>query len=77
LHVELCEVPDICMDILFPKCTLNVEFDMSGADRVEVTMNMVTLGTNSWKLMDNTEIITDMYVKLVNNQPELVANESP
>lgn len=72
LRVKLCEISDIELIILFPKCTLNVEYDMTGADRIEVTMNLATLGSSKVTLADgNTEVITDMYVKLVNNQSKI------
>lgn len=77
LDVSLCELDDIEMKILFPKCTLTVEYDMSGADVIEVTMNMETLGSGSTELIDGTEINTDMYVMIKNNQPELGAQVSP
>ena len=72
LKVKLCEISDIELIILFPKCTLNVEYDMSGADRIEVTMNLATLGSSKVTLDDgSTEVETDMYVKLVNNQSKI------
>lgn len=77
LDVRLCENSDIGMIVTFPSCTLNVEYDMSGADRIEATMNLQTLGTGSVKLEDNSEITTDMYVKLSNYQTELGADASP
>lgn len=77
LNIALCENSDIGMTILFPKCTLNVEYDMSGADRIEVTMNMSTLGSGSVTLLDDSEVTTDMYVKLVNYQTELGVDETP
>ena len=77
LKVRLCELPDIGMDIYFPKCTVAVEFDMSGADRIEATMNMATLGSGKATLDDNSEVVTDMYVKLWNNQSELGTVVSP
>ena len=72
LNVALCENSDITLRILFPKCTLRVEYDMSGADAIEVTMTLATLGTEEVTLADETtEVVTDMYVALVNAQPEL------
>ncbi len=76
LIISLCEDSDIHCNILFPKCTLKVEYDMSAADRVEVTINLDTLGTGSVTLADETtQITTDMYVKLVNYQTEIAAKE--
>ena len=77
VDVRLCEIPDIGMTILFPKITLNVEYDMSGADRIEVTMNIATLGSDKAELLDGSEVVTDMYVRLWNNQGELGVKVSP
>ena len=71
INVSLCEFDNIEMKILFPKCTINVEYDMSGADRIEVTMNMATLGSGSATLNDGSTVLTDMYVRIKNNQGEL------
>lgn len=72
VNIALCEDTDISCKILFPRCTLNVEYDMSGADKIEVTMNLQTLGSGAVTLADGTtEVTTDMYVKLVNYQEEL------
>ena len=72
LNIALCENSDISLRILFPKCTLRVEYDMSGADAIEVTMTLATLGTEEVTLADETtSVVTDMYVALVNEQPEL------
>lgn len=72
LNVSLCELDDIEMTILFPKCTVNVEYNMSGADRIEVTMKLATLGSEKVTLADEeTEVVTDMYVCVKNEQAEL------
>ena len=77
VNIELCEDSDISCQILFPKCTLNVEYDMSGADRIEVTMNLATLGSGSVTLEDGTtQVNTDMYVNLVNYQEEIAPKEA-
>ena len=47
------------------------EFDSSGVDDVEATLNMATLGSEKVTLVDGSEVTTDMYVKLVNNMPEI------
>lgn len=72
VNIALCEDANISCDILFPKCTLNVEYDMSGADKIEVTMNLATLGSGTVTLADGeTSVNTDMYIKLVNYQTEI------
>lgn len=72
LNVALCEYPDLGLTIKFPMCTLLAEFDVSGVDDIETTLNLATLGSDKVTLADNTtEVATDMYVKLVNNMPEI------
>lgn len=72
LNVELCEYPDLGLTIKFPLCTLLAEFDVSGVDDIETTLNLATLGSSEITLADETtDITTDMYVKLVNNMEEI------
>lgn len=73
VNVALCEIPDVSLKILFPRCTVRVEYDMSGGDAIEVTMNLSTLGSETVTLNDGeTEVVTDMYVKLLNGQSNLL-----
>jgi hypothetical protein len=45
---------------------------MSGVDAIETTITLDTLGSGTVELADGTtEVETDMYVKLINNQEEL------
>jgi len=70
--IEHCEDSDLSCSILFPKCTLNVEYTMSGTDAIEVTISLDTLGSGTVTLADTTtEVETDMYVKLINYQEEI------
>ena len=72
LNVALCEYPDLGLTIKFPMCTLLAEFDVSGVDDIETTLNLATLGSDKVTLADNsTQVATDMYVKLVNNMPKI------
>ena len=78
LHTQLevtiahCENNNLSCKILFPNCTLRVEYSMSGVDAIETTMTLDTLGTGTTTLADGTtEIATDMYIKLVNNQEKI------
>ena len=72
VNIAHCENANISCRIKFPKCNIKVEYDMSGADVIEATISLDTLGTETIKLADNTtDITTDMYVKLVNNQTSL------
>ena len=74
LNITHCENANISCKVLFPKCTVRVEYNLSGVDVVEATMSLDTLGSGTVTLADGTtEIETDMYVKLVNNQEEIVA----
>ena len=74
VNIAHCEDSAMSCKILFPKCTLRVEYSMSGVDAIEATLTLDTLGSGTATLADNTEIQTDMYIKLVNYQEELVAN---
>lgn len=72
VNIAHCEDSDISCEILFPKCTVRVEFDMSGVDIIEATLTLDTLGSGTVELNDGeTEVETDMYVKLVNYQEEI------
>lgn len=66
LNITHCEDSDLECKILFPKCTVKVEYSMSGADAIEATLTLDTLGTGTTSLKNNTQIETDMYVKLTN-----------
>ena len=83
LHTQLevtiahCENNALSCKILFPNCTLRVEYDMSGVDDIETTMTLDTLGTGTTTLADGTtSVYTDMYVKLVNNQEKIETSDS-
>ena len=72
MNIAHCENPNISCKVLFPKCTVRVEYSLSGVDDIEVTITLDTLGSGTATLADGTtEVETDMYVKLVNNQEEL------
>lgn len=67
--------PQLYMEMYFPACTITNEFDMSGADDIETTMSLSSLGTEKATMYNNDEIITDIYVKIKNNQPKIEARE--
>ena len=72
LTIAHCEDSDLECKILFPKCTVRVEYSMSGVDAIEATLTLDTLGTGTVELADETtEVETDMYVKLTNYVEEL------
>lgn len=71
LTVSLCELSDLEMKILFPKCTVKVEYDLSGTDVIDATLTLATLGTGTATLNDTTTVETDMYVMIKNNQPDM------
>jgi len=78
LNVAICEDADRKMKILFPECILNVEYDMSDADAIEVTIKLTAMGTGKVTLADGTtEVTTDMYIKLENDMPEIGAEVTP
>jgi hypothetical protein len=83
LHTQLevtiahCENNAISCKILFPNCTMRAEYDMSGVDTIETTLTLDTLGTGTVELADETtEVATDMYIKLVNNQTKIETSDS-
>ena len=77
VNVAHCENANISMKILFPKCNVRVEYSMSGADVVEATLSLDTLGSGTVELADGTtEVGTDMYVKIVNNQTKVQTSDS-
>jgi hypothetical protein len=72
LNITHCEDSDLACKILFPKCTVRVEYDMSGVDAIEATLSLDTLGSGTVTLEDGTtEVETDMYVELTNYVEEL------
>jgi hypothetical protein len=76
LIVEFCEDSDDKLTVFFPECTAQVEYEASGADEIGVTFNLNTLGTKIVTLKDGTtKVMTDMYVLLENDQPEIKAGE--
>lgn len=66
LEIVQCENPNQKLVIIFPECTLKAEFDLKGADRVEATLNLQTLGNGQVKLNNDTIVQTDIYCKLIN-----------
>ncbi len=71
INIAHCEDSDLSCKILFPKCTLRVEYNMSGVDTVEATLTLDSLGSGSVTLNSNSQVETDMYVKLVNYQAKI------
>jgi hypothetical protein len=71
LNIAHCEDSDLSCKIVFPKCTVRVEYSMSGVDAIEATLSLDTLGSGTVTLKNNTTVETDMYVKLTNYVEEL------
>jgi len=72
LNIAHCEDSDLACKIVFPKCTLRVEYSMSGVDAIEATLTLDTLGSGEVTLADGTtDVETDVYVKLTNYVEEL------
>ena len=77
MNINHCEDTDISCKILFPKCNVRVEYSYSGADVIEATLTLDTLGSSTVTLADTTTTVeTDMYVKLVNYQEEIETADS-
>ena len=66
INIAHCEDSDLACKIVFPKCTVRVEYSMSGVDAIEATLSLDTLGSGTTKLANNSDIETDIYVKLTN-----------
>ena len=76
VNINHCENTDLSCKILFPKCNIRVEYSMSGVDSIEATLTLDTLGSATVTLQDETtEVETDMYICLVNNQEEIVTKD--
>ena len=77
VNVAHCENANISLKILFPKCNVRVEYNYSGVDAIEATLTLDTLGSGTVELADGTtEVETDMYVKIVNNQEKIETTDS-
>ena len=73
VNINHCEDTDLSCKILFPRCTVRAEYNLSSVDSIETTLTLESLGSNTVTLLDGTtEVETDMYIKLVNNQEALV-----
>ena len=75
INVAHCENQNITMKILFPKCNVRVEYNLSGADAIEATLSLDTLGTGTATLKSGTSITTDMYVQIVNQQEKIETSD--
>lgn len=74
LTINFCEDASDSMEILFPECIFSVEYEASEADEIDVKFELQTMATKKVTLLDGTtDVVTDMYVKLQNNQPEIKA----
>lgn len=76
LNVSICEDRTDSLKLVFPDCIVAVEYESSEADEIEVTFNLQTCATKKVKLLDDTEVVTDMYVLLENDQVEIGSNVS-
>lgn len=72
LTIHFCEDATDSMEILFPECIFSVDYEASDADEIDVKFELQTMATKKVTLADGTtEVVTDMYVKLQNNQPKI------
>ena len=77
VNIAHCENDALSAKILFPKCNVRVEYSMSGVDTIEATLSLDTLGSGIVELADGTtEVETDMYVQIVNNQTKVQTSDS-
>lgn len=69
-----CENPSEKLTIQFPDCTGQVEYSASGADAMMLNLTLDSLKTTDVTLEDGvTAVETDVYCKLENDVPEVVA----
>ena len=74
VNINHCEDPNLSCKIVFPKCTVRTEYNVSSVDSIETTLTLESLGSSTVTLLDGTtEVETDMYIKLVNNQEALIS----
>ena len=52
-----------------------MDYELSEADEIEVTFNLDAMGTGYATKLDGTRVLTDMYCRLVNDQPEIKSGE--
>lgn len=71
ITIQICEQMDDKLVIYFPQCLVNVEYEASESDEIETTFNLSALGTGEVTLSNGNKVVTDMYVKLENDQPEI------
>ena len=83
---KLCKIPlklicNVCEDttdrleITFPECIFAVDYELSEADEIEVTFNLDAMGTGYATKVNGTRVLTDMYCRLVNDQPEIKSGQ--
>lgn len=62
------------MEMTFPSCTIEGEYEAKGADSMNLKCTLKACAKKEVTLNDGTtKILTDIYVKLLNNQPEIKA----
>lgn len=70
IKTNLCPPLNDTLEILFPKCTLFVEYETSEADPIDVKFTLKTVGTNKATFTNpNHNVMTDIFVRLRNDQP--------
>ncbi len=72
--IRACENTNEYLEMYFPLSTLAVEYSYSGAEEIETTFNLISLGTGTATLANNDNVKTDVYMKLVNTVPEITAD---
>lgn len=70
--IQTCENSVDKLEMLFPECTVAVEYSASESDEIETTFNLTALGTGTVTLEDGETVVqTDCYCKLVNDVGEI------
>jgi len=70
----VCEDPTTTLEMYFPQCLVNVEYESSESDEIETTFSLQALGSGGVTLADGeTTVTTDCYCKLVNDVSEIGA----
>lgn len=71
LTIDFCEDSTDKLTIFFPECLVSVEYEASDADEMDAKFELQAISTKKITLADDTQILTDIYAKLENDQPEI------
>ncbi|MGN0176640.1 MAG: phage tail tube protein [Methanobrevibacter sp.] len=71
LIISICENTNERLEMFFPDCLVNVEYEASESDEIETTFNLSSLGSGEATKNDGTKVTTDMYCKLITDVGEI------